>query len=668
MKTKYRHAALFFLLMLLALFGTATIVSAQETGMFVLYKYQKSMGTETYAITKKDGVVNLSTEFQLKFIGSGFSLDTTLKLNEKDLTPLYFETKGMTSTRTRVDAKVEVSEKGTATITNFGEVSTHTPRGRFFTVFQPAPVSPQMMLFRYWKRNKIKNAIPLLPGGSAKIEYLGSDEIGVSGTKWKLKRYAIDGVMWGREIAWFDKDDRLIALVSADAEMDRFEAVREGFGDSLEYFVKTAAGDAVNQLKNISRKIKPIYQDKFALVGGTLVGGTDFATVSDSIILVKNGKILSVGKRSETKVPDDFPVFDATGKTILPGFFDMHAHATQAEWFPASLAAGITTMRDAANELEFIVPIRDAEKSGEITVSPRLILAGYIDSGPSSVGKMKAETPAEARAIVRKYKRAGFEQIKIYHSLKKELIKVVTEEAHKLDMTVTGHIPRGVSIWDAVEDGYDQVNHLGFVFPIMTSRTPGAERNFDPASKAALAGFRFLKENRIVVEPTLARGENSSKVFGDSFSSTEPGVKKAPFEFQALIKSMGVPAESAARRQRGRAFGLQVLKALHEAGIPLVVGTDLVVPGHTEFREIELFVAAGLSPIDAIKAATIVPARAMKVDSKLGTIEEGKLADLAVVDGNPLESISEIRNVRYVIKGGKMFNTGPLWRSVGFQP
>jgi imidazolonepropionase-like amidohydrolase len=494
----------------------------------------------------------------------------------------------------------------------------------------------------------------------------------VKGVEHSFKRYAIEGVMWGRETVWFDSNENLIALVGADAELDRFEAVKEGFEDALPFFVQKAAEDALKHLRDLSKRIKPVISGKYAIVGGLLIGGKGFKTIPDSVIFIEKGKITAVGSRLETALPKGIRVIDAKGKTILPGLFDMHAHATQAEWFPASLAAGITTMRDAANEMEFIAPIRDAVNSGEITVSPRLLLAGYIDSGENSVGSMKAETPAEARAIVNRYKQAGYQQIKIYQSLKPELVKVVTDQAHKLSMTVTGHIPTGHNIFTAVDNGFDQVNHLGFVARVMTPRDfdskSGGKRNFDPTNKLAKDGFRFFLDNNIVVEPTLARGENSSKILGDSYEDTEPGAKKLPFEFASLIKSMGVPSEMALRRQRGRAFGLRLLKAVYDAGIPLIVGTDLVIPGHTEYREIELFVKAGIPVIDAIKAATIVPAKAMNLENELGTIEPGKRADLILLDRNPLDEISNIRTVKFVVKDGLMFETAPLWKSVNFRP
>jgi imidazolonepropionase-like amidohydrolase len=107
---------------------------------------------------------------------------------------------------------------------------------------------------------------------------------------------------------------------------------------------------------------------------------------------------------------------------------------------------------------------------------------------------------------------------------------------------------------------------------------------------------------------------------------------------------------------------------LHRAGVPIVAGTDVGVPGHTLLRELELYVKAGLTPLEAIQAATVTPARAMKVDNEVGPIEAGKRADLIVLDADPLENISNIRKIRYVVTQGRLFESAKLWKSVGFRP
>src|SRR5256885_9677675 len=113
---------------------------------------------------------------------------------------------------------------------------------------------------------------------------------------------------------------------------------------------------------------------------------------------------------------------------------------------------------------------------------------------------------------------------------------------------------------------------------------------------------------------------------------------------------------------------LKLTGALHRAGVPIVAGTDVGVPGHTLHRELELYVKAGMTPLEAIQAATITPARVMKLDNEVGTIESGKRADLIVLDANPLDNISNIRKIRFVVTQGRAFDTAKLWQSVGFQP
>ena len=135
---------------------------------------------------------------------------------------------------------------------------------------------------------------------------------------------------------------------------------------------------------------------------------------------------------------------DAHGKTILPGLWDMHAHFEQVEWGPIYLAAGVTTVRDCGNEFEFITAVRDAIAQGH-GLGPRLLLAGIVDgTGTYTIGVERIDTPEQARMWTDRYHAAGFQQMKIYSSVKLEEVKVVADEAHRLGMTVTGHVPEGL--------------------------------------------------------------------------------------------------------------------------------------------------------------------------------------------------------------------------------
>ncbi|HEY9404278.1 MAG TPA: amidohydrolase family protein [Pyrinomonadaceae bacterium] len=659
----------------------AAAASIEERGKFKLYKYQFPVGEETYEISRTGESVQLAARSELTFIGGKVSLTSNLSAR-RDLTPVRFEIKGQTSTRSDIDASVEVERRvarvreGSQTRSvNVGELTPGVIGGEyFFTIGGFAPVSMQMMLFRYWHRqgHYAGLPLPLLPGGRARIERRGRDTVTAHGKQIRLDRYSFEGVTWGRETVWFDPDDRLVAVVGADAELDRFEAVREGYEASLPFFVARGAEDAVAQLEQLKREIKPVRTGLFALVGGLLVDGRNDAPIPDSIVVVDGDRIVAAGSRARVKVPRGAARVDARGLTVMPGLWDTHGHNTQAEWFPASLAAGITTVRDAGNEPEFIVPIRDAIRRGR-ALAPRLLLAGVIDGGASPLGTVTAETPAEARAAVALYQRKGYEQIKIYQSLKPELVAVVAAEAHRLGLTVTGHVPNGMNAFGGVEAGMDQINHINFITRLMYSRdfkpVPGTPAPpLDLESPSAQAGIDFLKRHGTIVEPTLARGELNLHPRAGGFASFEPGMAKLPYELAVVLNNTGVPAELNERAKAAFERSLKLTGRLHRGGVPLMAGSDLVVPGHSIFRELELLVRAGLSPLEAIRAATLVPARALRMEGELGTVEAGKRADLLLVAGNPLDSISDIRRVKYVVARGQMYDCAALWQSVGFRP
>jgi imidazolonepropionase-like amidohydrolase len=528
-----------------------------------------------------------------------------------------------------------------------------------------------MMLIRYWAAHGKPKRLKTLPGGEVTIEHTGSDTIETDGKQHKLERYSVGGIIWGRETLWLDGQGQLVALITIDSGMNPFEAIREGYEAALPIFVTKATNDRLAALSEISRRFSSEPKDKIAIVGGTMIDATGRPPVSDSVIVIEKNRIVAAGPRSQVKIPKGATVIDARGKAVLPGLWDMHAHFNQVEWGPAYLAAGVTTVRDCGNEFEFEVAVRDAINSGR-GIGPRLLLAGFIESDhPDDIGIIRANTPEEARAVVGRYKNAGFDQIKIYNSVRPDLVPVITAGAHRLGLTVTGHVPRGMNPFQAVEAGMDQINHIGFIYRAMTrtgANQQGAPPKIDLESAEARRDIQFFKEHGTVVDPTLANYELSLRSTDVPIESFEPSIKKVAKELIAPLRGSGVPpAEAANARTRFEQY-LALVGALHRAGVPIVAGSDTWVPGHTLHRELELYVKAGLTPMEAIQAATIVPARAMKMEKEVGTIEVGKRADLIIIDGNPLESVSNIRKVRRVVTNGRIYDCAQLWRSAGFQP
>jgi imidazolonepropionase-like amidohydrolase len=271
---------------------------------------------------------------------------------------------------------------------------------------------------------------------------------------------------------------------------------------------------------------------------------------------------------------------------------------------------------------------------------------------------------------VARYHQAGFEQIKIYESLKPSLVSVIAEEAHRRGMTVTGHVPTGMTAIEFVQAGADQINHLNFVLSVLRPATaPGQPaRPVDLASPEARAAIALFVSRGTIVEPSLARREQRVHARDSTLTRYEPGTAKAPYALREALNSTGVPADVAERARAGFERYVRLFGDLHRAGVRMVLGTDLVVPGHTMHRELELAVAAGLTPLEAIRLATYEPARAMKLERESGSVAAGLRADLVLVDGDPTERISDVRRIDAVVANGRMYRPAPLWRSAGFAP
>lgn len=641
-----------------------------EQGKFSLHKYQARVGEETYEVARDGDSLVVKSTFGLSYLGGRVALATTLRA-KADLTPERFEIKGDTSTQSHADISVEINGRA-ASVRDGKETKQVAAPARFFTTIGYAPMTMQMMLMRYWMNGGGKGKVATLPGGEVTIEHRGRDTVEVGGKQVQLDRYSVDGLIWGRETVWLDSAKQLVAAVMVDAEQDRFETVREGYQAVLGFFVAKDAQDSVEHLARLSSSINPEQKGTFAITGGTLIDVTGKGAIADAVVVIEGDRITAAGPRAQVQIPRGAAVVDARGKTLLPGLWEMHSHYVQVELGPAYLAAGVTSVRDCGTDFDFIVPVRAAMNAGR-GLGPRLLLAGYIDGeGESGLGIMRAKTPEEARAIVNRYKNAGFEQIKIYGNtvMKAEVITAITAEAHRLGMTVTGHVPRGMNAIQAVEAGYDQINHIGFMTRVMmTPAQPGGQpARFDPESAEAKRAIQFFKERGTVLEPTFARGELNSHPIDTPFAAFEPSMPKVARELADILNHTGVPAAAAERARAAAERSGAILLALHRAGIPIVAGIDLVVPGHSLHRELEHYVKAGLTPLEAIQTATINAARAMKLEKEAGNIEAGKRADLVILDANPLDAISNIRKVKFVVTGGKMYDPARLWRSVGFQP
>ena len=606
------------------------------------------IGEERVSVTTIGPGRRIASAFSFDDRGTKVELAASLDLDGDGL-PIRLTSKGKTYRLFSTDVDV-VRVGDLVRVRDGATVESIDLRGRpFFPIDTYAPVAFQEQLIRFWLKRGRPAEIVAPPAGLVRIRTRrgGSGPTMPAG----VIRLSIEGVTWGTETAWVEQSSgKLLGLTTWAGNLP-FEAVAKGNESLVVPYITQAAADRIADLSAVSKALTPERRGTFAISGARIIDGTGASAVEHGAIIVKDGRIVAVGSTGDVKIPVGMPVVYATGLTIVPGLWDMHAHASQTDWAMPYLAGGVTTIRDMGGENEFLVPFRNAIDKGNV-LAPRMLLAGLVDApGPGAFGHLWAATPEEGRAVVRQLNAAGIDELKVYTGLTADVVKAMAEEAHALGMMVTGHTPRGAR--EAVDNGFDQIAH---------GSVPGPS-----GSAAAVDLMAFFKSHNVALDPTSSWNELGGRSARTAIQSFLPGVARLPRTLARQFASMpGSNSEPAAVEAR-QLQNLQMLNDARAAGIAVVTGTDKGIPGFSLQRDIELMVKGGMTPMQAIQAATIVPARVMKLDKDTGTLEAGKRADFVVLSGNPLTDISNIRTAQRVVVNGRLYHSASLWRAAGYK-
>jgi imidazolonepropionase-like amidohydrolase len=405
-------------------------------------------------------------------------------------------------------------------------------------------------------------------------------------------------------------------------------------------------------------------------------------TKEDQTVVVDGEHIVQAGPSASIHPPKDAERIDGTGKTLLPGLFDMHAHAQPLDGL-MNIASGVTSVRDMGNGIEDLQRLQTQWQSGA-AIGPRVWKSGLIDGpGPFQAPTgIYAETEAQAQAAVNRYADLGYIQIKLYSSLKPELVPGITKTAHERGLRVSGHVPNGMIASQFVEAGADELQHINFIFlnflaaQVKDTRTPerftavGANAaKLDLDSKPVKEFIELLQKHHTTLDVTLATFEGMFTARPGSVSPDfVPVINRLPAQVQRSAYTGGLTATGANDQLYKDSYQamLQMTKRLYDAGIPILAGTDALA-GIMLHRELELEVQAGITPAKALQIATWNAAKLLKKEKELGSIVQGKLADLVLVEGNPSEHISDIRRCRLVMKNGTVFKSDAVYASVGIK-
>ena len=650
----------FFSALFLFLTNLCFAQNAIDSGSFFLHKFAQNIGREKYTINKNGDELTYNIDFEFKDRGRAVPLKAKL-VTTANHEPVSLFIKGKTSRFSAINDSIRIKNK-VATSWVDSVISKEPMKQITFPVAGYSPGTVQMVLLQYWQKHGQPKSIAMLPKGKVLIKKDGAETVQFQNKTLVLNRYIISGLIWGNEIAWTDNQGNLICLITNDAEGDKLEMMREAYEPLLPQLIGKAATYAM-KLFSSSMKMGETKDKVLAITGGQVIDVEEKENISNAVIIIENGIITKLGTAANTKIPANATVIHAEGKTIMPGLWDMHAHFEQAEWGPAYLAAGVTTVRDCGNEYEYINAIKEAIDSHK-GVGPLILKAGIIDgAGPRGLGIVRAHTKEEVVTVVNMYKNNGFAQIKIYGSVKPEIVKAICDEAHRLNLTVTGHIPQNMRTQAGIDSGMDMINHMQYVYAMMKKNKEGSVDMLDATSINALA---FLKAHHTVVDPTIGVYEMTYRPVNEDIKIMEPNYFNLPLPLQQLFTTMGEPEEAAKKDLPMYESMKTLVKTLYDNGITVVAGTDMGFPGYSLPRELELYVQAGLTPLQAIQAATIKPAMVMQMDKITGSIKTGKKADLIILDANPLTDIRNIRKVHTVIKEGQEYNPHVLHKMVGF--
>ena len=517
--------------------------------------------------------------------------------------------------------------------------------------------------------------IALLPGGKARIEKLTTLNVGQGAAQQSVTLWALTGLAGTPQPVWTDAKGKIFAGVGA------ISIIRAGY-EADEPAMRKAQDEAMAKQSPIlarSLATKPnvpvVFQDVQAFVYGNRFE-------KHVTVVTQDGRIMGIGPASSMKAPPNAIVFDGRGKTLVPGLWDCHMHVGDDYTGPSELSIGVTSVRDPGNDDQLTIARRQRRAAGDLLM-PHVYSSSLIDGKGPNTAQVANVVTSEAEAVkaVDDAKAKGQTGVKFYGTFNPAWVAPAAAEAHKIGLHVHGHLPAGMRPSQAIASGYDELTHIYFVsMEAMPDdvvqhsngmgRFSGTGRymkdvNLDTgpikALIATMAKKHIYSDPTLVVVESLFVPEN-----GDLSPAYAPFVGTLPPAVERGFRQGGfAPPPGVTRADYRASFKkeLELVGRMHKAGVPIVAGTD--GSGIELVRELELYVQAGFSNVDALRAATIVPATLVGADEHTGRIAVGWDADVVLVDGDPSKNIGDLRHTKVVMMDGKLMDADKLRAAVG---
>ena len=657
-----------FTTFVMALAGLAHASADQRTDK--IFIQGNPAGTQTVQ-TESAGATRV--EYSYNDRGRGDHIIATWKVNAAGI-PTEYEGHGNDYMKAPVEERFEM-KNGRASWKNRSEQGQQAVTGEAF--YLPINAPPEFLGVLARALLKAPNhKLALLPAGEASIEEAG--KVSVASGRGELAQYRITGLGFSPQSIWLDQDGNTAASLSS-----WFSVVSAPFEAAMAQLKTAQQKTDDDWSERIAHELAHTPKGDLVIRNARLFDPRDLSVTPGTSVLVRGDRIVRTAPDANLKPSADAEIIDGHGRFLMPGLWDNHQHFSDVDG-ALDLANGVTSARDMANDTDsFLQRVARFDDGREL--GPRVSKAGIIDGTGEYAGptKMRVDTAEQAIKDVDWYADHGYVQIKIYSSVKPELVPIIADRAHAHGLRVSGHVPAFMSARQFVEGGADEIQHMNFIELNFLYPEVKETRNRDRFIKVAEHAYEFtpdkpqvrdfiifLKLHHTVLDPTMSIFE---ALFCGDPTAVPPGLEKIVPRFPAQVRrsmlsdALEVPADKAAAYHAAFPAMLRLLKALYDAGVTIIPGTDTLA-GYTLHHELELYVRAGIAPAEVLRMATWTPALVMGVNKDRGVIAAGKLADMILVDGDPTKNIRDINNISTVIKGGKVYDPAAIEKALGIAP